>query len=166
MKSYRSARSARTVIGKHAKVQKPGKSSKETESITEVPQPFPIIQDKMMITEEEEVLRRKKENESRKKTEENDRMQKLKEELDEKEKKLKKEISEMKKKNFTYDNHGNILYVNQLKYDQIPKIFVEVDYKSNQLVKEGNTLPVTAQKKRHHIEDASRLKTAPTRDQE
>ena len=94
MKSYRSARSARTIIGKHAKVQKPGKTSKETESITEVPQPFPIIQ------------------------------------------------------------------------DQIPKIFVEGDYKSNQLVKEGNTLPVTAQKKRHHIEDASRLKTAPTRDQE
>ena len=166
MKSHISGRSTRSAMGRRSKPQGNIRNQKETQdSIGEAPQPFPIIMQKTHITEDEEKLRLKKEQESKKKGEENERMKKLKEELDEKEKKMKKESGELKNKLFTYDGHGNVMFINQLKYDQIPKIFTEVESKALDNPKELTSI-VEAVRPKRRIEEANRIKTAPARDQE
>jgi Domain of unknown function (DUF4639) len=162
VKSHKSLRSSRTAIGR--RVPKPGKTNKGGETIEEAPQPFPMIQTKPPMTEREEILRIKKENEFKKKSEENERIKKLKEELEENEKKLRKETAEMRNKQFTYDYHKNIMFVNPLKYDLIPKMFSEVEFKTLDKVLEP-TNTVTFHNKKN-LEDVNRLKTAPVRDQE
>lgn len=159
----KSARSTRSAFGRRVK-GKVVKGKEPQESIGEIPQSYPILQVKTTVTEEEEYLRVKKEAENKKKAEEDARVKALKAELEEKERKIKKEAGEMKHKQFTYDTSGNIIYINHLKYDQIPKIFTEVECKQIEGAKDSANPNQSRGKKK--IEEANRIKTAPVREQE
>ncbi|OMJ74494.1 hypothetical protein SteCoe_26572 [Stentor coeruleus] len=166
-KSHKSGRSSLSALTRRQNLTKKDKLVEEN-PIEEAPQPFPIPINKILITEEEEQLRIKKENEFKRKFDEAERARKLKEELEEKEKRLKKEAAEMRKKLFTYDTSGNIIFISQLKYDTIPKLISEVDYKHIENKHGDNLPPNTAAvgKRAPHVEEVNRLKTAPMREQE
>ena len=164
-KSVKSYSSRRSVMHRLPKSNSIKNKAAEAASIEEGIMPVPIPQDKTEVNEEEEFLRQMKEREMKKRREDAERLKKMKEEEVEKEKKLQKEVEDMKKKVFTYDHSGKIIYVNQVKFENLPENYNECKYVSQEPVVEENKVK-PRKKSANEFTSVKRVKTAPMYERE
>jgi hypothetical protein len=138
MRSFRSSRSGLSRPGIRQK--KTAGQFQTTQAIGEEGKPQLVALDipQEEVSAEEEQLRIKKEKELKKKKDEQERVKKMQQEEEERQKKLQKRAEELKNKQFTYDHQGNIMLVQQPKFEKLPKTALEVIFKNQDAEREDS----------------------------